>query len=540
MPRYGTAHRFSGAIVNRIGPVRPPSMEYKWRALGVVCIGSLMGAIDANVLLIAFPAIARDLNASLVEMVWVLMIYILLGTALVLSLGRVADLMGRKRLYNAGFVVFILGSALCGLAPTGFLLVVFRGVQGVGGAMLLANSFAILSDAFPPNERGRAFGINSVVWGTGSVFGILVGGLILSIASWRWIFWINVPIGTLATLLAYVVLRESVTPNPRDTFDFPAAILFTSGLASALLGVTNGILAGWGAPSSYLPLVLALPLLAGFVLWEARVSRDPILPFSLFRNWMFTASLSSSVLQGVAIFASNFLLMVYFQGILGVSVLTASYLLIPLSIALGIVGPIGGRLSDRYGARGLSTVGLLLQAAALLLLSTIGRATPLWQVAGCEALLGVGGGLFFPANTAAIMAGVPRARYGVGSGVMMTLRNSSMALSFAVSLIALTSQLPAGTGAILFGGSFTPATLAQLGLTTGELESVFLQGMHVAFEAAALVVLVAVGFSVLRGREVRRGDETTFHRTTGRSPAVLHAASGDPREPAGSGADLLR
>ncbi|HYK93422.1 MAG TPA: MFS transporter [Thermoplasmata archaeon] len=498
-------------------------MEYKWQALGVVCVGSLMGAIDANVLLIAFPAIARDLGANLVEMVWVIMVYILMGTALVLSLGRVADLKGRKRLYNAGFVVFILGSALCGLSQTGFELVVFRGVQGIGGAMLLANSFAILSDAFPPNERGRAFGINSVVWGTGSIVGILVGGLILSITSWRWIFWINVPIGVVATVLAFVVLRESVTPNPRETFDFPAAVLFTSGLASALFGVTQGILDGWGAATSVGPLLLAVPLLGAFVAWEAKVSRDPILPFSLFRSWLFSASLTTSVLQGVALFASNFLLMVYFQGILGVPVLTASYLLIPFSLALGIVGPIGGRLSDRYGARVLSTVGLLVQALALFILSTITRSTPLTLVAGCEALLGVGGGLFFPANTSAIMAGVPRERYGVGSGVMMTLRNSSMALSFALSLIALTSQLPTGTSALLFGGSFTPQTLASLGLNAGGLESVFLRGMHVAFVAAAGIVLVAVVFSLLRGREVRRGAEPAFHRSTGRGPAVFHS-----------------
>jgi EmrB/QacA subfamily drug resistance transporter len=509
-------------------------MQYKWRALGVVSIGSLMGAIDANVLLIAFPNIARELGANLVEMVWVLMIYILMGTALVLSLGRVADLKGRKRLYNAGFVVFIAGSALCGVATGGVELVLFRGLQGVGGAMLLANSFAILSDAFPPNERGRAFGINSVVWGTGSVVGILVGGLILSVTTWRWIFWINVPIGIVATVLAAAFLRESVTPNARETFDFPAAILFTSGLASALFGVTEGLLDGWSAATAVGPLVLAVPLLLGFFVWEARVSRDPILPFSLFRSRMFSASLAASVLQGVAIFASNFLLMVYFQGIQGVSVVTASYLLIPLSVSLGVVGPIGGRLSDRYGARVLSTAGLVVQATALLWLSTISRSTPLITVAACEALLGIGGGLFFPANTSAIMAGVPRQRFGVGSGVMMTLRNSSMALSFAVGLIALTSQLPAGTSAILFGGSFTPATLARLGLSSGQLDAIFLQGMHAAFVAAASFVLVAVVFSVLRGREVRRGDdEGARHRSTGRGPAVFHSTAGESAAPPG-------
>ncbi|MCI4337368.1 MAG: MFS transporter [Thermoplasmata archaeon] len=511
----------------------PITMEYKWRALGVVCIGSLMGAIDANVLIIAFPQIARELQASLVEMVWVLMIYILMGTALVLSLGRVADLKGRKRLYNAGFVVFIVGSALCGVAQTGLQLVLFRGLQGVGGAMLLANSFAILSDAFPPNERGRAFGINSVVWGTGAVFGILVGGVILTITSWRWIFWINVPIGVAATILAYLVLRESVTPNAKETFDFPAAALFTGGLAAFLYGITEGILVGWGDWQSRLPLLAALPLLVAFGLWETYVSRDPILPFGMFRSWIFSASLMASLLQGVAIFATNFLLMVYFQGILGVGIITASLLLIPLSVGLAVVGPIAGLYSDRYGARLLSTAGLLVQALALVLFATISRSTPLSQVAVYEAIMGVGGGLFFPANTSAIMGGVPRARYGVGSGIMMTLRNSSMALSFALALVALTSQLPGGTAALLFGGSFNTATTGGLGLTSDQLATVFLSGMRVAFLVAASFVLVAGLFSVLRGREVRVGVLDGYHRSTSRPRGLYYRAAppGDGPEP---------
>ena len=495
-------------------------MQYKWRALGVVGIGSLMGAIDTNVVVIAFPQIARDLHANLVEMVWVIMIYILMGTALVLSLGRVADLRGRKKLYNAGFVVFILGSILCAVAQSGLELVAFRGVQGVGGAMLLANSFAILSDAFPPDERGRAFGINSVVWGTGSIVGFILGGFILSFTTWRWIFWINVPIGIAATALAFWVLRESVTPNARETFDFPAAALFTSGLAAFMVGITEGILEGWADPLSRLPLIAAFGFLAGFILWEWRVSRDPILPFSLFRSWLFSASLTASVLQGIAIFATNFLLMVYFQGVLGIGVLTAAYLLVPLSVCLAVLGPIGGRLSDRYGARIVSTVGLVIQAFALYLLSTLSASTPLGSVALYEALMGVGGGLFFPANTSAVMSGVPRVRYGVGSGVMQTLRNSSMALSFALSLVALTSQLPAGTAAALFGGSFTPTSVAGLGSGGTSFEATFLHGMHAAFLAAALFVVAAIVFSILRGREVRRGEDIPHHHRSHPHPAI--------------------
>lgn len=493
-------------------------MEYKWKALAVVSIGSLMGAIDASVLLIAFPTVARDLSASLVEMVWVLMVYILMGTALVLSLGRVADMKGRKRLYNAGFVVFILGSLLCGFSTTGVELVVFRGIQGVGGAMLVANSFAILSDAFPLSERGRAFGINSIVWGAGSVSGIILGGLILVVTSWRWIFWINVPIGVAATAVAFLVLRESVTPNPRETFDFPAAALFTGALAAFLLGITEAILYGWGAPRTLVPLACAVPLLGAFAAWELRVSRDPILPFSMFRNRLFNASLGATVLQGLAIFATNFLLMVYFQGIRGIDVLTASYLLIPWSAGVATVGPLAGRLSDRYGARVLATAGLLVQALALYLFTTLSPTTPLSLVAGYEGLMGIGGGLFFPANTAAIMAGVPRGRHGVGSGVMMTLRNSSVALSYAVALLALTSRLPAGTSASIFGGTFAPGEATALGLNPSALTEIFLGGMHAAFFVAVGLVVLAATFSLLRGPSQPAVEASQRHRPTTRRP----------------------
>ncbi|MCI4319504.1 MAG: MFS transporter [Thermoplasmata archaeon] len=486
-------------------------MEYRWKALGVVSIGSLMGAIDATVVIIAFPQIARDLSANLVSMVWVLMVYILMGTALVLSLGRISDLKGRKRMYGAAFGVFLLGSALCGLAQSGTELVVFRGLQGIGGAMLVANSFAILSDAFPPNERGRAFGINSVVWGTGSVFGIVLGGLILSVTNWRWIFWINVPIGVVGLFLARAVLRESASPDPRESFDLLAAILFTAGLGAALLGLTEALLTSWTDLATLAPLLLAVPLFAAFFLWEGRWSRDPILPFALFRQWLFTASLAASVLQGIALFAANFLLMIYFQGIRGVSVVTAAYLLIPLSVALGIVGPIGGRLSDRYGARVLSTVGLVIQGGVFLLFSTIQASTPLATVALYEALLGVGGGLFFPANTSAVMLGVPRRQYGVAAGVMMTVRNAAMTLSYTLGLVALTSQLPAGAGAALFGGAFTSSWAASLGYTPGQLNGLFLTGMHAAFHLAAGFVFAAAVFSALRGSEDRGVQLGTAH-----------------------------
>ncbi|MCI4354595.1 MAG: MFS transporter [Thermoplasmata archaeon] len=494
-------------------------MQYKWKALAVVTAGSLMSAIDGTVVVIAFPPIARDLSASLAAMVWVIMIYILMGTALVLPLGRVADMKGRKRLYLAGFGVFVLGSALCGLAQSGLELVAFRGVQGVGGAMILANSFAILSTAFPPGERGEAFGINAVVWGIGAIAGIVVGGLILTVAGWRWIFWINLPIGVATIAAAYYILQESVTPDPRESFDFPAAILLTAGLAALLLGVTEGILMGWTDPLALAPIAFVGPLFGAFLYWEARVSRDPIVPFGLFRDRLFTASLSASLLQGMATMAANFLLMTYFQGIRGISVLTAAYLLAPLPIMLAIVGPIGGRLADRLGARIVSTVGLVLQASVLAIFATLNAGTPLAEVALLEAGLGIGGGLFFPANNTAIVSGVPRPRLGVATGVMMTVRNSATALSYAMTLLALTSQLPRSVATALFGGALTPSDLGRSGLSSAAFGDQFLVGFRLAFAVSAALVALAAVVSVLRGREAH-ADEFLPHRRGRRRPSL--------------------
>lgn len=498
-------------------------MQYKWTALAVVSLGTLMGSIDSTVLIIAFPKIASDLSASLAQMIWVIMVYVLMSTAFVLSFGRVADMKGRKRLYLAGFVIFIVGSALCGVSRTGTELVAARALQGLGSALLVANAFAILSDAFPTSERGRAFGINAVVWSAGGIFGVVLGGFILTVASWQWIFWINVPIGAAATVVGALLLRESVSGKARETFDFPAAILFTGALTALLFGVTEGIVIRWSHPLAWGPMLLSIPLMAVFVLWETRISRDPILPFSMFRSWVFSASLTVAVLQGLGIFSMNFILMVYFEGIRHIPVLTAAYLLVPLSLTLALFGPIGGRLSDSHGARVVSTVGLAIQASVLVLLATISPGTPLWTVGLYEGIYGIGGGLFFPANTAAIMSSVARERYGVASGVMMTFRNGAMAMSFAVALLALTFSLPSGTAAVLFGGAFTPAILAALHMTAAELTVAFLHGMRVAFLLAAGLVAGAGVFSAARGREARADAGAGPRRAAVRSPRLSRA-----------------
>ncbi len=471
-------------------------MEYKWKAFSVTSIGSMMAGIDGTTVLLALLPIARDLSASYIAIIWVIIAYLLAMTALVLSLGRISDIYGRKRMYNLGFVVFTVGSALCGFSPDANFLIAFRVIQGVGAAMLTANSLAILAEAFPSNERGIAFGSTAIIWGVGSVIGIILGGLIVAFTTWRVIFWINVPIGIIGTVWAYRVLRESKSPTAQgESFDLPAAALFTGAVTSLLVGVTWGLLYGWTNASTLVAFALVLPLFTAFVFWETRVSQQPIVDFGFFRKRTFTFGTVAAMLQSIAIFSVNFLLVFYLEGIYGLSVLTASYLIIPYAAAAAIVGPFGGRLTDRFGARRVATIGLALQIVALVAFSQLATNTPIYVLGVIEAVFGIGGGMFFPANTSMVMSDAPRGRYGIASGVLNTLRNTGAVLSFAVSLIAVTAAVPAAIAYALFLGTFKghlPASVA----------SAYLSGQSLAFliSAGLLVAsLVLIRLTVSRG-----------------------------------------
>jgi EmrB/QacA subfamily drug resistance transporter len=487
-------------------------LEYKWKAFSVTSVGSLMSAVDGTIVLLALLPIAEDIGSDYVIMVWVVVAYILANTSLVLSLGRLADMYGRKRMYNFGFVVFILGSVLCGLAPSGLTLVGFRAMQGVGAALLAANSFAILSEAFPMNERGRAFGANSIVWGSGTIAGIVLGGLIITYTSWRLIFLINVPIGIFGTLWAYRTLRETKNSAQKQSFDFPATATFTAGLLALLLGVTWGLVYSWADLVTLLSIIISPCFFLFFVYWETKRSKDPVIDFSFFKNRVFSLSIVTALLQSLALFSVNFLLIFYLEGIAGLSILTASYLIIPMAVASSVIGPFAGLLSDKFGARIIASIGLIVQMAVLFLLSGLSANTTLLQIGIIEAFYGLGGGVFWPANTSAIMAASPSARYGVTSGIMNTFRNTGMVMSFAVSLTAITSVIPAQIVYQLFIGTFS-GTLAP------NYAVAYLSGQSFAFELSAALMVLATLFSLVRGKETRQA------ASSGRrplSPSVTH------------------
>ena len=330
---------------------RLPRLPYKWIALSVTTLGAAMSAIDSSIVVLGLPTIMVDLHSDLFTMIWVLMGYILMSTIFLLLFGRLADMFGRVRLYNLGFGVFTLGSLLCAMAGSGPELVLFRLVQGVGGAMLMANGMAIITEAFPAGERGRAMGINSITWAVGSIVGPVAGGLILAALSWRWIFLVSVPIGVLGTAWGYLALHEIGQPRRGERFDLRGMVLFSGGISCLLVGLSQGASWGWWSPPT-------LGLFGGFAVLEALFAlfeRGPGVHFidpSLFRSRILAFGTAAATLQSLSMFAVNFLVVFYLQAVRGTSALGAALMILPLSLVQSVVGPVGGAVSDRVGARG--------------------------------------------------------------------------------------------------------------------------------------------------------------------------------------------
>jgi EmrB/QacA subfamily drug resistance transporter len=467
---------------------------YKWVALAVTTLGSLMVAIDSTIVILALPNMLQDLHSNIVKMVWVLIGYLLVSTVLLLTFGRMADMFGRVRMYNLGFVVFTIGSVFCGLSASDSMLIGARLLQGAGGAMLSANAVAIITEVFPTRERGQALGINAITWGAGSVLGPVLGGLILAGASWRWIFLVNLPIGIFGTLAAYLLLHDVARERKQERFDLVGAVLFSVGLVLLLLVLQSGIGSSWLTPGTLAQLAVAVVALVAFVVWERRVPA-PMLDLHLFDSRRYAFSVAAATLQSLAVFAVNFLLIFYLQGVRGDPPLTAALLILPMPLVSGIAGPLSGRWADRIGGAIPATVGLAIQAFALLWLASFSPSTPYPVIAVGLAIMGLGTGLFWSPNTSATMNSAPAHRLGVASATLNTMRSVGMVFSFSIAMtVAAAAMLPAILSAVFLG------TVGRLNTTMG---SDFTSGMAHAFVASVLICAVAIVFSVIReGRRV--------------------------------------
>jgi len=446
-------------------------MQYKYVVLTNTTIGAFMAVLDSNIVLIALPTIADDLHASPFEAVWIIMGYILVNASLLLSFGRLSDIFGRVRLYNLGFALFTIGSALCSVAPNGISLVLFRLVQGSGGALIFSNAAALLTDVFPPTERGRALGFNQVAGTFGSVSGLALGGILAgSSLGWRSIFWINIPFGTFATVWAYFKLKEVSEPRRGEKLDPLGNLLFALGLSVCLVSLMLGALEGW-SPEYLGGMTIGVALVAAFAVVERKV-KFPMMDLSLFRIRAFASGMASNLLASVARGGVSLVLVFYFQGVLLLGAFSAGLMLIPFSVAFVTVGPLSGYLSDRFGSRGFATAGLLTTSFALFWFGLLPFGS-YSQLVIPMIIAGIGGGMFVAPNVASIMNATPPPRRGVASGMSSTLVNAGFLLSLGIAFAVMASSVPTQVLQQIFSGSSVAISTLVLNNFVGSLHGLF-------------------------------------------------------------------
>jgi EmrB/QacA subfamily drug resistance transporter len=467
--------------------------NYRWTALSVTTVGALLASIQGSALLIALPNILTDLKTGFLTIMWVLIGYLLVTTVLTPVIGRLADIFGRKRLYNAGFFMFALGSLVSGLSQPQFHggdLIIGRVIQGVGGALLFTNSTAIVTDAFRKGQVGLGLGINQIAGAAGFLLGPIVGGLLTEL-SWRWVFLFNVPLAVAGMFWGIWRLREPVRPNKgRQHIDWFGSITLTIGLTGTLLALSLlafPLLAPW---ETYSILAVGLLGLIVFGIVEPRI-KEPIVQLRLFTDRLFALANFSGLLNGIARGAVLFLLIFFLQGPYGKDPLTAGLLLTPFGAAFMLIGPLSGRLSDKVGSKLLAPIGLGVSSLGLFGLTTIGPNTPYWMIAVFMALMGGGSGFFVSPNTNAIMSSVEPHTRGAAAGILSMLNNTGQMLSIAIVFPLALSQVPmaAMMKVFIYGGGMSafPTALA-----------LFLNGLHLAFYVSFALCVVAMIVAALR------------------------------------------
>jgi EmrB/QacA subfamily drug resistance transporter len=401
-----------------------------WFVVATVCVGAFMGQLDASIVALAFPTLQRDFGASLGAVTWVGLTYLLVLVASVAAMGRLADMVGRKLLYTYGFAVFIIGSALCGLAPGLLALDGFRALQAVGAAMLQANSVAIIALAVPRRSLGRAIGIQGAAQAVGLALGPAVGGLLLAAAGWRLLFLINVPFGLIGMVAGLLLIPRSRDLAARVRFDWPGLLLFVPAVVAIMGAISLGDVIGWTSTAIVGSVVVGSLLVAGFIRRERR-TEAPMLDTRLFRSISFSAGVASGLLSYLVMFGVLLVVPFFLERALEVGAGRAGLELAVMPVTLGLVAPFAGRLADRVGARPLTVTGMLLVAGAL---TALALAQPGQVVlVAALALVGAGLGLFTPPNNAAIMSSAPKRDSGVASGVLNMTRGMGTALGLALT-----------------------------------------------------------------------------------------------------------
>jgi EmrB/QacA subfamily drug resistance transporter len=409
----------------------------RWLVFAVTAVGTFMATLDSSIVNVAMPTLAAELSASIDLAQWVVTAYLLAITSLLLPFGRLGDMLGRRKVYSLGFLIFTAGSALCAVSAGMAGLIAARVVQAVGAAMLMASGPAIITLAFPPEGRGQALGLSGAMVALGSMTGPALGGMLVSAFGWESVFTINLPVGLAGAAFAWILLPDDAGRH-NEPFDSVGAGLFGLAMTSLLVSISLGHSSGWLSLPISGGLVIAI-IAFGLFISRQRKIEYPLLDLSLFKHWLFSTSILSGMLSFMAGFSNVFLLPFFLESILSLSPSTIGLLLTPFPLVMALTAPVSGRLSERANPAILTTAGLLVLTAGLWLQAGLTEQSSVWQVAVGQALLGLGNGIFQSPNNNSVMSSVPRDKVGVASGINALVRNLGMVLGIAIAVTVFES-----------------------------------------------------------------------------------------------------
>jgi EmrB/QacA subfamily drug resistance transporter len=460
---------------------QPIDYRRKWQVMAAVAMGVFLATIDGSIVNVALPTLVRAFHTEFAVVQWVVLAYLLTVTTLMLSMGRLGDMIGKKPVYATGFVIFTFGSVLCGLAPTIYWLIGFRVLQAVGAAMMMALGTAIVTEAFPPSERGRALGIIGSLVSVGIVVGPVLGGILIGALSWRWIFFVNLPIGVIGGLMVSRFV-PNLKPAGGQRFDYSGAFTLFVSLTALLLAMTLGQRIGFTETLSLSLFAIWLTFLVIFVGIEWK-SSQPMIDLSLFQNRLFSINLVTGFVTFVSIAGTIILMPFFLENVLGYDPRSVGMLLAIVPVAMGITAPIAGSLSDRLGTRSITVVGLLMLLAGYYAVSTLNTQTGGLGYVARFLPIGVGMGIFQSPNNSAIMGAAPRTRLGVASGLLSITRTLGQTTGIATLGALWASRVAYRSGDVLKGGT----TAAPPAIQAAGLQDTF------------LVVMILIGLALMLG-----------------------------------------
>jgi EmrB/QacA subfamily drug resistance transporter len=493
---YRKADYATDMAATRIVSAQSQAQTNKWIVFALAASSSFITTLDGSIVNIGLPAISRTFNVGISGPIeWIIIGYLVIIASVLLTFGRLADMIGRKPILLMGLAIFVLGSALCGMAPSLWLLILARLFQGLGGALIFAVNIAMITSSFPSHERGLALGLNAVVASLGVSAGPTIGGIITQYLTWRWIFYVNVPVCIAVLLGAFYFYKEQhQRQSIHGHFDPIGATLLGLALAALTLGISFGQEWGWFSIGTLGSLVLGVAMLGTGVYVESHV-QHPIIHLRLLTNRVFAFANISFMLCMMALFAPGFLLPFYFEELRSFSTIQTGLMLTPLSLTMVVVAPLSGTLADRFGSRWLAPIGLAIACFGLFLLGQINAYSSNWDIIWRLVVIGIGQGIFMSPNTRTMMGAAPRDEQGEASGLLATGRVIGQSLS-----VALTGTVFAGLGAATAGTILSSSQVHRLSqASVANLQNTFVNGFHAALLVCAICAALGIFTAMARG-----------------------------------------